>query len=205
MTFTPPSLGLLQVRSTVIASEDIQVSDEDLVNQDALAISENALGNGLFDDIQDIVYVIPDQFELKNTRIIGDQLALINKNLVESGQPYLLIVFGRLGSSDPWLGIPVNWGQISGTRVIIETYQDNFSADMSQGSHFFHNLTSLGVSYLSIPRSGKYNIDWHWLQDQQEVQKTSYVRHVKLGSPLFIKIDGKSGRGVVLKSRGKND
>ena len=32
---------------------------------------------------------------------------------VAAGRPYLLIGFGRWGTSDPWLGIPVDWGQIS--------------------------------------------------------------------------------------------
>ena len=204
MTFSPPSLGLLQVRNMVISSENIQVSDDDLVNEKTIAASTNALGNGLVDDIMDIVYVIPDEFKLENTRSIANELDGINQLLVQNGTPYLLIVFGSLGSSDPWLGIPVNWGQISGTRVIIETYQDNFSVDLSQGSHFFLNLTSLGVSYLSIPRSGPYPINWDWITKQKEIQKTNSVRHNRLKSPLMVKIDGKSGRGAVIRSRGEN-
>lgn len=205
VTFNPHTLGLLQIRSMVVTSQTVKVTEDDLSNENAFAVSENVLGNGLIDDIQDIVYIIPDHFELENTRTIADELEIINNNLVEQGQPYLLIVFGRLGSSDPWLGIPVNWGQISGTRVIIETYREGFSVEMSQGSHFFHNLTSLGVSYISIPRTGKFKLDWDWLNHQKEIQKTQYVRHVRLASPLYIKIDGRSGRGAVLKTRGKND
>jgi hypothetical protein len=86
--------------------------------------------------------------------------------------------------------------------VIIETYRAGFSVEMSQGSHFFHNLTSLGVSYISVPSSGKYTLDWEWLHRQEEIQKTQYVRHVRLSSPLYIKIDGRSSRGVVLKPWG---
>ena len=205
MTFNPPALGLLQVRSMVITSETVKVTEEDLSHENAFAASVNVLGNGLIDDIQDIVYVIPDQFEIEHTRLIAGDLEKINNDLVEKRKSYLLIVFGRLGSSDPWLGIPVNWGQISGTRVIIETYQEGFSVDMSQGSHFFHNMTSLGVSYLSIPRTGKFRLDWDWLSQQKEIHKTQYVRHVRLLSPLYIKIDGRSGRGAVLKTRSKNE
>jgi len=204
MTFAPPSLGLLQVRPMVVSSDDIQVSEEDLEDKNALAASENALGNGLIENIKDIVYVLPDSFELEKTREMAEEMDLINQELVKKGSPYLLIVFGRLGSSDPWLGIPVNWGQISGSLVIIETYQEGLSADMSQGSHFFHNLTSLGVSYISLPKRGKHQLDWKWLSEQKEIQKTKYLRHIELKSPLGIKIDGKSGRAIVLKSRGKN-
>jgi hypothetical protein len=205
MTFSPPSLGLLQVRPMVVSSDDIQVSEEDLEDQNALAASEHALGNGSIENIKDIVYVIPENFELEKTKEIAEELEQINQKMVREGSPYMLIVFGRLGSSDPWLGIPVNWGQISGSRVIIETYQEGLSADMSQGSHFFHNLTSLGVSYISLPRGAKRELDWAWLDEQEEIQRTAHLRQIKLKSPLGIKIDGKSGRAIILKSRGDND
>ena len=205
MTFSPHSLALLQVRHMVVSSKETQITDQDLNENNALAASENALGNGVIDNITDVVYVSPDQFELEHTRQIAEELEMINQHLLQEQRPYLLIVFGRLGSSDPWLGIPVNWGQISGTKVIIETYLDTFSADMSQGSHFFHNLTSLGVCYLSIPKSGRYNIDWKWLEEHQEIQKTHYIRHVRLNSPLYIKVDGRSSKGVVFKTRGNHD
>jgi len=205
MTFNPHSLGLLQVSSMVVASDIVKVTDDDLIDEKALVASENVLGNGLIDDVQDVVYVIPHKFELENTRQIADELEIINDSLIDRGKSYLLIVFGRLGSSDPWLGIPANWGQISGARVIVETFQEGFKVEMSQGSHFFHNMTSLGVSYISISRTGKFELDWDWLSHQKEIQKTKYIRHVKLPSPLYIKIDGRSGRGAVLKTRGKND
>ncbi|MGB2954947.1 MAG: PEP/pyruvate-binding domain-containing protein [Anaerolineales bacterium] len=205
MTFNPPYLGLLQVRSMVVTSDIVKVTDEDLIDANALVASENVLGNGLIDDIQDIIYVIPDKFELENTRQIADELEDINDSLLASGKSYLLIVFGRLGSSDPWLGIPANWGQISGARVIVETFQEGFKVEMSQGSHFFHNMTSLGVSYISVPASGKHQLDWDWLALQEEIQTTQFVRHVRLSAPLYVKIDGRSGRGIILKSRVEND
>jgi hypothetical protein len=201
MTLNPNSLGLLQVRPMVVSTDMISIPEKELTSPDTFVASDNVLGNGIIDDIQDIVYIIPENFELKNTRRMAVELSEINDKLVESKRPYLLIVFGRLGSSDPWLGIPVNWGQISGTKVIIETFQKGLSADMSQGSHFFHNMTSLQVSYFSVPLSGKYNLDWDWLQDQKEIQKTKYVRHVRLSKPLVIKIDGRAGIGTILKSR----
>lgn len=199
MTFSPPSLGLLQVRPMVVSSQIIQLSLADLQQENLLAASESALGNGSLDEICDIVYVIPDQFDPAQTRQIALELAEINSELVVQNRPYLLIVFGRLGSSDPWLGIPVDWGQISGTKVILETYQDDFSVDLSQGSHFFHNLTSLGVNYLSLPRTGQFKLDWNWLEEQQEIQRSDFVRHVRTERSLSIKIDGRSSRGIIQK------
>lgn len=199
MTFSPPSFGLLQVRPMVVSSQVIQLTTADLNRDDLLAASESALGNGCLDDICDVVYVIPELFDLTQTRKIASELAQINTSLVAENRPYLLIVFGRLGSSDPWLGITVDWGQISGTRVIIETYLEDFSVDMSQGSHFFHNLTSLGVNYLALPKSNKYQLDWEWLENQPEIQHTDFVRHIRTTRPLSIKIDGRSSRGIIQK------
>jgi hypothetical protein len=199
MTFSPPTLGLLQVRPMVVTSQTVQLTARDLAQENLLAASESVLGNGCLDDIRDIVYVIPDQFDLSETRKIASEMAKINTSLVEDNRPYVLIVFGRLGSSDPWLGIPVDWGQISGTRVIIETFQDDFSVEMSQGSHFFHNLTSLGVNYLALPKTSQYQVDWDWLGTQSEVQRTDFIRHVRTKAPLSIKIDGRSSRGIIQK------
>lgn len=200
MTFNPHRLGFLQARPMVVSSESVEVLDEDLVGQHVLAASENILGNGVVDNITDIVYVIPEHFKKEYTRLMADELEIFNRSLLEEERPYLLIVFGRLGSSDPWLGIPVNWGQISGIRVIVEATLAGMNVEMSQGSHFFHNLTSLSVSYFSMPRFGKYEIDWDWLEQQEQIAAMRFVRHVRLANPLKIKMDGRTGRGVIAKA-----
>ncbi|MCJ7623872.1 MAG: hypothetical protein MUO76_10240, partial [Anaerolineaceae bacterium] len=72
----------------------------------------------------------------------------------------------------------------------------------SQGSHFFHNLVNLGIYYFSVPFSSPFNVDWDWLNEQKVVEETEFLRHVELSSPLYIKVDGRSGRGVIYKSQG---
>ena len=199
MTFQPNRMGFLQVRPMVVSEEEVELTPEDFLGDDVLLASEKVLGNGIFYDIEDIVYVDPDNFNLAHTRQIAIELERINMNLVAEERPYLLIIFGRLGSSDPWLGIPVNWGQISGVRTIVEATQAGINIEMSQGSHFFHNLTSLGVNYFSVPVSGKHKIDWDWLKKQEKNETTPFVHRIRLERPLHIKIDGRSGRGVILK------
>jgi hypothetical protein len=199
MTFNPHRFGFLQVRPMVVSSAEIDVSKDELVHDNVLLASEQVLGNGVLDFVQDIVYLKPEIFETKHTRQIAGELDSLNKSLLSSKTPYLLIVFGRLGSFDPWLGIPVNWGQISGAKVIVEATQKNINVEMSQGSHFFHNLTNLRVGYFSVPFSSEYRIDWDWLAGQEIVQETELLRHIKLPASLKIKIDGRSGRGVIYK------
>ena len=110
-----------------------------------------------------------------------------------------MIGFGRWGSSDPWLGTPVTWGQISQAKVIVESTLPTMDKEFSQGSHFFHNITSFGVSYFSTRYSEDHGLDWEWLDKQTCMFETEYVKHVNLDKPLTIKVDGRSGRGVIIK------
>ena len=105
--------------------------------------------------------------------------------------------FGRWGTSDQWGGVPVEWAQICGARAIIEASTSGLHADLSQGSHFFHNLTSFSVLYFSLDAEESRRIDWAWLDLQQAVTETRYLRHVRLAVPLSIRVDGRSGRGVI--------
>jgi hypothetical protein len=197
VTFNLTRFGFLQVRPMVVSSDEVTVIDDDMTGDNILIASKNVLGNGINNRIEDIVYVNHELFEAKHTRIIAEEIERINKKLVNLNRPYLLIGFGRWGSSDPWLGIPVNWGQVSGAKVIVETALENLNVEFSQGSHFFHNLTSFNVSYFSVKISDPYKIDWSWLSKQQLEEETNFVRHISLSSPLQVKVDGRSGRGAI--------
>ncbi|MGD9344520.1 MAG: PEP/pyruvate-binding domain-containing protein [Candidatus Aminicenantes bacterium] len=198
MRGTQARFGFLQVRPMVVSTEIVDVPLEELVEENVLIASESALGNGSINTIQDVVYVKPETFDVKHTQRIANELERMNHKLVKSKNPYLLIGFGRWGSSDPSGGIPVNFAQISGAKVIVESTLPDMNFMLSQGSHFFHNITSFQVFYLSLGHWGKHKIDWDWLNRQKPVSETGFIRHVKLASPLQIKIDGRSSRGVII-------
>jgi hypothetical protein len=120
--------------------------------------------------------------------------------MVDEDRPYLLIVFGRLGTTDPWLGIPIDWEQVSGSRAIVEVSREDFNVVLSQGSHYFHNLINLQVSYFSIPHASENHVDWEWLEQQDLIEETDFIRHIRLPVELAIMVDGRHGRGVVYKS-----
>lgn len=196
-TFDPHHFGFLQVRPMVIPSSIVELTSSDLAQDNVLLASEAALGNGSAQDITDIVYVIPERFDLKDTRQIAKELEQYNQRLMAEKRPYVLMVFGRLGTLDPWLGIPVTWGQICGAKVIVEATQSNVRVELSQGSHYFHNIINLGVLYFSMPTYSPYYIDWGWIEKQPAVHESEFVRHVRLAAPLSIKVDGRSSRGVI--------
>jgi hypothetical protein len=201
MTFDPHRFGLVQVRGMATPTDIVHVSERELDGEDVFIASENVLGNGNLDQVSDIIYTRPENFELKYSKSIAPELERMNSQLLSKGIPYVLIVFGRLGTTDPWLGIPVQWGQICGAKVIVETTQENVRVELSQGSHYFHNMINLGVKYFSVPFTSPRQIDWTWLAAQEVIQETNFVRHVRLPAPLDIRVDGRRGRGVISKPR----
>jgi hypothetical protein len=161
--------------------------------------ADRALGNGSRDDLMDVVYLKPDEFKSSDTVAIAAEVAKFNRELRQADRPYVLIGFGRWGSSDPWLGVPVDWGQISGARVIVETSIPGMNPDPSQGAHFFHNLIGLGVFYLTASNVGG-TVDWSWLEAQPAAGESAHVRHVRLTRPMAARVDGLAGLGIVERS-----
>jgi hypothetical protein len=192
-----PRFGFLQVRPMVVSTEEVEVMQEELIQPNMLCGSPSVLGNGTNNTILDIVYMKPGIFDASLTQKIALQIEKINDQLSKATKPYLLIGFGRWGTSDAWAGIPVNWGQISGAKAIVEAPLAGMNSELSQGSHFFHNVTSFSVLYFSMPYSGEFSIHWEWLNQQQVVSETDSIKHVELKKPLSIKVDGRTGRGVI--------
>lgn len=195
----PARFGFLQVRPMVISRSLVEVGPEDLLNENVLVASESCLGNGTIDTVRDIVYVKPQTFETRRTQAIARELEQLNADLLAGGLPYALIGFGRWGTTDPSAGIPVNFGQVSGAKAIVETTLPDLNTMLSQGSHFFRNLMSLKILYFSVSHTEKYRIDWEWLDRQKTMAETEFARHVRLDRPLEIRVDGRSGRGVILR------
>jgi hypothetical protein len=193
----PPFFGFLQVRPMMISDATIDITVEELEADTVITATDRVMGNGVIEGIQDIVYVLPGRFEAKSTPQIALELESMNRTLVAEGRPYLLIGFWRWGSSDPWLGIPVNWSQVSGAKVLVEATLPNMNVELSQGSHFFHNLSSFQIHYFPVHHAGKYKINWEWLDLQDEITKLKFVKHVRMDKPITVKADGRSRRGVI--------
>ncbi len=204
MTFNPNRFAFLQVRKTAVLTGEVSIQAQELTSPNLLAASQNVLGNGVSDTIRDIVYTKPDSFDLKYTQDIVPELKKVNEKLLSQAQPYLLIALGRLGTSDPWLGIPIQWGQVCGAKAIIEAAQENVKVELSQGSHYFHNIINLGVKYFLLPYKSPYKIDWDWLNQQETIEETRFIRHVRLAEPLLIKVDGRKSVGVIYKSAARS-
>jgi hypothetical protein len=200
-----PEFYLLQVRPMVVGQEDVDVSMDDIQPGQVMCSSTHAMGNGVFNEIYDLVVVDPETFDTAKTRNIAEEVGGINNKLAEENRRYILLGFGRWGTSDSWLGIPVEWYQIANAQIVVEANLDGFHVDPSQGSHFFHNLTSLGLGYLHIKKPAPTDvefIDWDWLKSQKAFRQTGFVKHFRFATPLGVKINARNSRGVILKPLG---
>ena len=190
--------NFLQIRPIVESQENGTIDWERTDTSDALIYAESALGLGLIEGIRDIVYVKPDSFDAARTPAMAAEIDALNTRMRNEKTNYVLVGPGRWGSSDPWLGIPVKWSQISEARVIVESGLQNFRVDPSQGTHFFQNLTSFGAGYMTInPFMNDGAFDVEKLNAMQAVYETDYLRRVRFDRPLYIFIDGKHGKGIV--------
>lgn len=189
---------LLQIRPMVDMKADLN-EDLDAIPEDQLLLkSVNSLGQGIMDDIQDVIYVKTEGYSASNNQLIAYDIEKLNKRFLDEGKHYILIGPGRWGSSDTWLGIPVKWPNISAARVIVEAGLTNYRVDPSQGTHFFQNLTSFGVGYFTINaymNDGLYNQEL--LNSMPAVEETKYLRWVHFDNPLAVKMNGKKKIGVV--------
>jgi len=198
--------SFLQMRPMVADEErfSVEITPEEFSR--AFCRSTTALGNGKNEEIKDIVYVKPDAFDAGATVRIAEEIGQINAQLLKENRRYLLIGPGRWGSADRWLGIPVQWRHISGVGAIIELRNRQLKADPSQGSHFFQNITSLGIDYITVTEDGGSEdyFDWSWVRSIPTVQETTFLRHVTMEKPLVIKIDGRKSQCVIIGTGHEN-
>ena len=193
---------LLQIRPIVDAKEMLDEDITQIPDDACLLRSHSSLGHGISEDITDVVYVkYDDNFSAMNNFYVADDIERINRKFLADGTNYVLIGPGRWGSSDQNLGVPVKWPHISAARVIVEVALKNYRVDPSQGTHFFQNLTSFGVGYLTIDTNDTTTggiIRKDMLDAMPAVEETEYVRHVRFDKPLKIMMDGKKQEGLVI-------
>ncbi len=195
-----PTFRLLQLRPFLEHEETLMIDDLDVTDKDLFVSSSVVSGNRVISDIQDIIYVNPEVFDLTQTVEMVPEIMDLNRTLVDDDLPYILIGPGRWGTCERHLGIPVDWSDINGARVIMEVDLADFQVDHSQGSHFFHNISSAGIPYFYI----KYNsetdfLDWKWMNSVSLVQETKYFRHVRTKEPLLVIANGKKRSGKIIK------
>lgn len=198
----PASFAFLQIRPLVSGEEADEVCVKNFDRKECLISSNRAMGNGVFDNLCNVIYVRPSCFDISKTAEIANEIGTINREMIKTGESYILIGFGRWGTANPMLGIPVSYSQVSHAKVICEISTKELNVEPSQGTHFFHNIASCRIGYMSIDTTDEKNIlNLEWLEKQKAAMETEHVRLVKMNTPLITKIDGRCGKGVILKAQ----
>ena len=196
----PADFGFLQIRPLTVARDHQDLAIDDVDPAHVLCRSTKVLGNGRIENLHDIVVVDSHRFERSRSQVVAKAVAHFNASLNAENRPYLLVGVGRWGSNDPWLGIPVEWDEISGARAIVEAGFRDFRVTPSQGSHFFQNLTAFQVGYFTVnPDAGEGAVDWEWLAEQPAVGEQECVRHLRFSEPLRLVMNSKKSQGVIFK------
>jgi len=190
--------NFLQIRPIVDSENRTSLNWEEIDLSGALLWAQNAIGMGTVEGASDIVYLKPEAFDNTKTEKMADEVGAINEEMKTQKRNYVLIGPGRWGSSDRFLGVPVRWGQISEASVIVECGLENFRIDPSQGTHFFQNLISFGVGYLTInPFMDDGGLDINILTSAETINETEYVRHIRFPEPLYIFVDGRNNKAII--------
>jgi hypothetical protein len=192
------SFYLLQIKPLLGTGPGYNIDPDTIDEKELILLTRKSMGNGLIDDITDVIFLEPEKFDNMLTNEMADEIAGLNEKMVKEKNKYILIGPGRWGTRDRFLGIPVAWPQISGAKVIVEVSLPEFHADASLGSHFFHNVTSMNVGYFSINQDSEEDkICWENIRNQHVVDKGEFFSHVRFEKSLLIRMDGKKGMAVV--------
>ena len=190
--------NVLQIRPIAEGAAGASLDWSKIDTSNAIIYSESALGTGAVADVCDVVYLRQENFDPAATEKIAEEVTRLNARMREEGRGYVLAGFGRWGSSNPWLGVPVKWSDISEAKVIVECGLDNFRIEPSQGTHFFQNLTSFGVGYITVnPYAEDGLLDFEVLDKLEPLYESQYVRHVRFDRALEIYIDGVNNKALV--------
>ncbi len=192
------SFYLLQIKPLIknLITSDINL---DVIDNDRLLLySENGMGNGIIEDIYDVIYIDMKKFDKLKTEKMRDEIEILNQKMAKENRKYILIGPGRWGTRDRFIGIPVAWSHISNAKIIVEVSMEDFPLDASLGSHFFHNVISMNVGYFSVKHNDLIDfINWDKLINCETIEATQYFRHVRFCKPLEIIMDGKKRASLV--------
>ena len=192
-----PEFCLLQIKPMVVTGLHRSSKDEKVESKTRFCKSSVTLGDGMIDDIKDLIIVKEETFDPSKTKDIAREVSLLNKKFKNKKQ-YVICGPGRWGSADPWLGIPVQWREISQAKAIIEVGLKDLPIDPSFGSHFFQNITSLHVAYFTVnPKNKDDQLDLKWLCDDHLKKSNKYTDWYHFDKPMTITLNGTTGKGEI--------
>jgi len=199
-----PEFCLLQIKPMVLTGLYRSKNDTGIESKKLFCKSSVTLGDGRVDNIKDLIIIKENSFDPSKTQDIAKEVSKLNKKF-KNKHKYVIAGPGRWGSADPWLGIPVQWRQISQAKAIIEVGLEDLPIDPSFGSHFFQNITSLHVAYFTVnPKNKNDQLNLEWLNDDHLLESNQYTEWYHFNDPITITLDGTTGDGEIYQPNANN-
>lgn len=195
-----PTFYLLQIKPLIGDQIRDRIEFDKLEREDMILFTKSSVGNGKLNEISDVIFIDNEKFSKMKTQQMAGEIEYLNDLMIKEDRQYVLIGPGRWGSRDRFVGIPVNWSQISNAKVIVEVSLDNYPLDSSLGSHFFHNVTSMNIGYFSVKHSSPTDfVSWELLKKQKVINETGFFKHVRFKKPFSVMMDGKQKTSAIVK------
>jgi hypothetical protein len=194
-TDADPQFYVLQVRPLRAREEHRPISIPDVPRSRTLLECRSVLGNGVRSDLKHVVYVAPESYRWSRGYDVARAVGRINDSLED--EPYVLIGPGRWASSNPQLGVPVQYGEIVGAAVVVEMSTESFSPELSYGTHFYADMVMSGVLYLPFYESAGDWLHRELLRTQRVVRTDEGVVHYHVPEGLTAYVDGVGSRGLI--------
>jgi len=192
-----PLFCILQVRPLGARPEHRRIRSRNIPDDRLILRCHRVLGNGVQRKIRHIILVEPTTYRWDHAHEIARAIGRINDQLVDRREAYILMGPGRWASSNPLLGVPVQYNEISGATTIVEMSTSTFAPELSYGTHFYADMVASDVLYLPF-HEGEGDLLHRALLDRQEIlYKDEYVKHYRIPHGANVYVDGERQRGII--------
>ena len=199
-----PLFHVLQVRPLGSRLEHRRVRAPRVAQDRIILQSRRALGNGVVRGVRHLVMVDPHTYRWDKAYDIARTIGRINGDLVDQEEDYVLIGPGRWATSNPQLGVPVQYGEISGATVIVEMTTAQFAPELSYGTHFYADMVGSGVLYLPLDTEKEDRLEIARLRGETIVYEDEFVTHYLVADGMDVYVDGQGRESdIILSDRSK--
>lgn len=192
-------IELVQARPLWIKDNPLSGDIPDLQDKKIILRGDRMVTDGAKINVPHIVYLDYKIYSKTNRwHDIARAIGIVNKEL--GNEKYILVAPGRVGSSNPLLGVPVSYNEITNCCCIVELGlpREGFMPELSFGTHFFTDLEIDEILYMPVYHGEPNNLfDEKFFEGQPYVLGPDTAVRVYSGS-FSVYTDGRNNRGNVV-------
>lgn len=199
---TEDLVEIVQARPLWISEQTSTATIPPLENRNVVLRADRMVTHGVKENIPYLVY-IDHHVYAQETRFHDVARAVGSVNDLLKGSRFVLVAPGRVGSSNPLLGVPVQYNEITRCCCIVEVGfpKEGYMPELSFGTHFFTDLEIDGILYMPVYEGAKNNVfDEHFFDSSPYTLGGHAGVRIYSGS-FSVYTDGDKNLGVVVADR----